>query len=850
MSFSTFDQFKNAASSEKVGLVIMEAATRLAGWAVHSGSVYVFTGFTHQVITSITQDGTALVEVSSIASVTAGKYYYDRSIGSIYVRTSDSSAPDGKFMTAIFRMFFSNIPVTAPHDLATGFDVYWLPLVTDQSAFTYEIESANAFLGVSVSNTSEIKLINDRTFWDSLYDSVSFESHLVLVYSWERTMPITQASLLYKGNVSTRKYSASAVSFQVRDFLDEMRAPVQLSQMSAYMGARIPDNLLNAKQRRLYGYVNGHIPTPIDQVLPTTGYPLTGTFTVSNGGTSVTGSSTTFLAELSPGDDLLIGTSLTRSRIESITDNTTLVLSEAFADDAQTGVTATVMPSHPKRYANRLFLVAGHELSRPSVEVTDVVDNATFSVDSTDELLVGDIVEFAGSGGKIRVLGEGFIKLEEAFTGSLIIGSIVYRSSIGNVYLNGNLLTLTRDYSYDAAAATITLTDDAEFNVTPSRVLSGTVTSSNGSRSITGTSSLFRTELDSGSWIKINLNWYEVLEVVSDTSATLRTACSSGDAGSGQTCLSRRPDVYSNNRSVLVCDAIGRTDDSGNFLSTPGSIARDLLIDAGLEDDIDNASFTAADEILPHRLGLAIPAKMADRVTPSLRDTLNKICRSSFSSLVLNNDFQLEMRVLDPSYDDEPVEFTEADVIEHQVLSDSSNMVAQANVIYGQKEYDAASAGGLTLTKSVANDQFLSFTEKEFNVETFLIDEDDSEIMASRWAFLLSGINSDLKITTKLQGSRLSVFDVLKLDHEKLYVRLGSSDRTRIGAVVSLTKTAFGTQVQLNDLGNSFTRCARITDDDALAYDSAGSEEHLLNGYQTDENGITSGGITGINLIW
>jgi len=849
LAFSTYSEFQQADASEKIGLAVIEAARRLVGWVIWSGSVY-RVAIDEQVLVSLASNGTALTSASSIAAVVAGTFYHDRKGGYLYARTADSAHPDARFLALVFRNFFANVPVNAPHDapVGAGFDVEWMPYLEDDSVFAVEIENSKSLLGLAISSSSQVRLKNDREYWDTRYDKITYESHRLFLYSWSRGLPITQAKLVYKGRIEKKKYDEKYLTFDLKDFLDELRATVGISKMKDYVGGRIPDSLLPAYQRRLYGYVQGHVPTPVDQVLPTTGYPLTGTVSIANGATALVGVGTTFLSKLSPGDDVLIGAASTRVRIEEVTSDTAAVLSDVFSESTQTAVAFSVFPSHPKRYANREFLVAGHAIARPALTVGVMVDNSAFFVDSTDELVEGDTVEFGGEQTTIRVLGEGFMKLTSALPAGLTTGSTVYRSSVSNVYLGSRQLSLTRDYTYDAVTAKITLDQLAEFNVAPVRVLSGTITTTAASRNVVGVGTQFRTELLQGAWIKSLAGWYEVLDVVDDLNLILRTAVDAAHDGAGLGSFYKNPKVYESD-SVLVCDALGKKDEDGNFIRYAGGAARDLLRDAGLEDDVVDASFETADELLPHRIGFSIPERYADKKPPVLRDVLNRLCRSVFASIVLNSDFQLEMSPLEPGYEDEPAAFDEATILTMKVESDSTQLISAANVSYNQQEHNAASGGPLTSVKTELNDQYLASTEKQLTVETFLVDEEDAEIMASRWAFLLSKANSDVTFKTKLQAARLKVFDVVSLSHEKLYERFGSNSRMRIGAILSLRKTVDSVEVKVNDLGNAFGRCARICDDDALDYEDALEGEKLVNGYMTDENGLTEGD-EGINLIW
>ena len=291
MTPTTYSQFQGMPTSEKIGLVQILPSLRLTGWVVHSGSVYKITSFDYSTINSIKDDGTALVAVSDLASVIAGKYWNDRDNDTIYIRLSDSSDPNDSFTVMNFTMFFSNINVKVASDLTTtGNVVEWLPYVISTSNFKREIDNIYQF-GTSIDGNGSLNLFNDKAFWSERYDKISFENQVVKIYSWHRDLAITEAKLIFKGYIEKKTWSDSAVTFQLKDVVFSLKNPVPLDPISDVLysslcfsdvTARVPDNLLNAKQRLLYGRIWGFVPTNIDQILD--GYPVDVTVTVTNGG--------------------------------------------------------------------------------------------------------------------------------------------------------------------------------------------------------------------------------------------------------------------------------------------------------------------------------------------------------------------------------------------------------------------------------------------------------------------------------------------------------------------------------------------------------------------------------------
>lgn len=850
---STYSQFQQQVASEKVGLVVLEAAERVTGWALYSGSIY-RAPITEKFLTRVTLDGSALAEVESIVLTTAGKWYHDPDEGYLYIVATDSGDPSDNYVVVTHKMFFSNKGVALPYDLSSGRDVYWDPLLKDAGSFSVEIDDSKTNIGVAISGKATLRFFNDRTYWGPIYDKKVFENKRVRVYSWSPSMPATEAKLLYVGFVTNRQFSLSEITFQLNDLMDGLRALVSLPNMESVVGARIPESLNIAKQRRVYGYVNGHVPTPIDQILG--GYPLTGTMSISNGSSTVTGSSTTFLAELSPGDGIIIGGSEEYS-VESVDSDTQVTLSETFSDDSEVAATALVVPTHAKRYANRTFLLAGHALARPSTTVLSVVDNATFFVADTSQLHEGDQIEIGSNAATIRILGTTIIKLEQAISGSVSPGDTVYRSTVMDVRINNTSIEYGRDYSYDKDTAILTLDPLCEFNVALPRGLSGTITTSSGTRDVTGSGTLFLSELSVGDWIRDagEDDWFEILSITDDTNLVLRANATYSSSGvSGER---KKPHVYDSSVDTLSCSINGKAAEDGSVLAFAGGIVKDLLIEAGYEDVLEESSFDTADEVLPYRLGIVIPETFNGTGSTQIRNVISDVCRSVFASVIQNESFNLEMVSLDPS----ALSVTSAttldktDALSVSVKSDSSFILRAATVRYGKKEYDHVSGNAAEFSKTENNERgrYASESTKTMDVKTYLLEEDDAQVLAARWAYLFDSANSRIDISTKMKFIDANVMDVVKVDLPYLYTRLGSESSTsRLTAVVSTKKSLVGVELTLTDFGNSFTRVARIADTGSLEYSSASESEKLVNGYIPGADGfISDESSTGwLNLIW
>lgn len=853
MEYSDFTKFT---SSEKEGLVVAQAAKRLLGFSLHLGNTYKLSAFDYVLAATggIKVSGIALTEVGSFDSLVAGSFYNDREDKILYVWMSDSSNPNASFVHATIRFFFSQGGRQLPNDLGTGFDVYWLPLLRGTSDFGSELDNQN-LLGTAIEGQGSVQFINDPNFWADKYDKLYFENQECSVYSWSPRVPITEAKLLFKGKIQSKSWSLESVAFQIKDIFNELRAKVGLTDLSAYVGAKIPDSQKQYKQRRLYGYVKGHRPSNIDQIVA--GFELTGTVSITAGTVAVTGVGTQFLKELSIRDEIRFGDDTRKFSIATITSDTAMTISSPYIGvEKVNSAFSLTRAGNPKRYVNRQFLVAGHQLKEPSTTVMGVILPNIFTVASADDIEPGDVILVDGEEAVVSSIAGTTIHLVANLSSLPFSGDPVVRPAIDSVYINDRLLTRTRDYTYSASAATITLDELAEFNVAPSIPMKGTVNFTSASRSVTGSGTQFNSDVKVGGWVAADGqgDFFEVLSIESDTALTLRTAATYTTSGPGK---QKDVVVYDEGKTVLSCNAMGSTLNglsTGVYIKTGPDMARHLLTLAGLSGSLDTASFDAAAELVPQRLGLAIPATVADKKAPAYRDVITAINRSIFGAIVLSDDFEIKYSLLTPEKPVSAMGFMEADTLAFSVESVSDKIASTVKINYNNREYEVTGAATAFDTAIYSSDAatYLAETEKEFSLDTYLINQVDAEIYASRWALIYETAFNSIKIDTALQASGVSVNDRVRFKHEKLFERIGSTDNERIFSVLGMKRNITRAKMELEDLANTFARCGAITEDTAPDFDESTASELLTNGFITDSFGMIDNDqeTAGTNLIW
>lgn len=969
--FGTYAEFQSAPSSEKIVLAVLEARRRMVGWVPDAGSVYKIESFSCDRVVSIEDSGTAYVAAAS-ASPAAGQYYHDREAGVLYLRASDSSNPNSRYLVLTENLYFSNVGISAPYDHGTwtGYEVYWRDGLESTSEFGVELDSENQ-LGEALDGNGSFAFVNDQEFWKPIFEKKSFANVNAYAYSWSRELPITEAKRLYRGKVSGKTYTEGRITFKLVDRLAELRASVALSPLSELVSVRLPTKLNEAFQRRIYGEAKGVVAVSLDHLLDN--YPLAGTITnqvysvsadrnwidlkevfggaeisvqvpagnyttttlgpaikaaieaatvqdvtvsydsstgkwsfqgsgaylailwetgthaassigdligfnasADSGHTNVgnnqgdqpflgdraarprgiVGVGTSFLAKLSPGDQILVDGLAETVTVETIESDVLLTTAEEI-DSTFAGSTFAIKPELPKRYANRSFIIAGHALREPSTTVTSAPNTGQLEVaDSTDleaesDVLVGsELVE-------IRRVSGLSVRLNTNLEAVPANGTVVKRLSLSNVRLNSDLLTYDRDYSYDAATGQMSLEADAEFNVAPTKSLSGTLSFTNGSRKIVGTGTAFKSELDANSWVRARSQstWYEVLQVISDTELWVRVAVNFTVEEIG---LYRSPKVYDEKNDKLACDVLGATENglkTGTWIKTAPAIVKHLLTDAGLSGDLEASTFTAAADLAYQRVGLVIPKRYDDRRLPTYREVIAAINKSVFGSLIQTPDFKYEYHVLRPRrVSGSALRLDEADALTWSIKAQLDKIVKTVRVEYLQKEFDPETLSDSSAFESYTSKlgNYLAKATKQYDHESLLVREADAETLAQRLAFLLASAYTTISVSTKLQTARAKIADVVDFQHSKIYERDGSAVSRKIGQIRAAKRDASGGTIEIEDLANAFTQCGTITEEGAVAWNDASEQARFFHGFITDEYGMIDNDADtyGVNRIW
>jgi hypothetical protein len=856
-----FNSYKDQVSSEKITLAVMEASKRIIALTIHAGSVYKILNFDFSTVRTIQDSGIPLTEVFDLASIVAGTFYNDRTNLVLYLQTSDSVNPNNKFLHMTFKLFFASAPVTLPNDLANGPEVYWEPQIQATSAFGVEIDTVNQ-QNETIEGTGTLTLHNDHEFWPANFDKLFFDNQNCYIYSWNRDIAATEARLIFKGKIESKTYDSEKINFQLKDLLSQLRNAVTTPEIQT-LGQRNPPNLDTAKQRLIFGRVFGFRPVNLDSAVNGK-YPLTGTLTISVPNTTLVGTGTQFLKELSPNDRLILdGIEYT---VASVTDDTHLELSDTYAGINISGVTTELFPNSPKRWINRKWCVASHPLRKPETTTQTGSSTSNVFVGSTQDMFAGDYIyigDYAAGTGELvnisEVVNETILRLATSLSVNPAPGTAVFKPSVQQLRINDTALVFGRDFTIDSTTAILTLKETAEIGAAPTREGLESATFTNGSRTVTGVGTFFKSFLAEGHVIrpKGTSDWFEILSVDTDESITLRTAPTGLTPNPRTSTLQYKTLIFDEGSDVLHCEVIGRTTtntSSGILLRKAPEIVSQLLYDAGFTaSEINAQSFIDSQNLVPEDLGFVVPKRFDDKTPITYRDVINSVNKSVFGIIYQDNNFKMTYDILRPVIPVGTIVIKESDCLKWSCTSTNKNMISRAIVEYGSKEYDynvlQSSLQTVDSSSNLAN--YILGTSRERIFQSVLVNTSDAQRLCDRWKFLLEFSTNQISIQTKLQLIDAEINDIVDFEHRKFYERFSGTSKRKFLAIEKIQKNGQGVLIQCVDLSNAFNRIALITDSTT---NWANSDEaiKIRSGFYSEDSGLINNDENSfqVNLIW
>lgn len=824
---TTYLEMSKKPSSEKITLAWIRASQRANNWTLHSGSVWKKTldhfceGVAYNLV-SLTQ-GTS-------ATLSAGYFHYEVTSKILYIRLLDSSDPNDKEVILTHRLFFSNAPLSLPWDLDAGEDVEYEARIESISDFKQELDDEQT--GIIQESSSNISLENNDGYFDDLYDTLVFENKSVDCFSWFKEVPLSDKRKMFKGVITGKSFSSQSVKFNLKDFIYGLRNQLTMELFSDSDG-EIKDSILNTPKRRIYGLVDKCQCIGIDATL--SGYPMTGTLTAAVGDTTVTGSGTSFLDELSVEDEIIYTNVLNEQvklKVSTITSDTAFTVSEAI-EDVLAAQSVIVKPARPWRKKNRRWHIAGHKLRAPSTTIATVFSKNRFTLTNAEDFFAGDTIQVDSETAVIkRITGENIVlyqNLDVLPSG----GEVVTKNPIKKAYFKTNEIFIDRDWTLTNTTddAILELDNLAEFNITKPVSYPFNCTFTNGSRSITTAVAdiNFQTDFKPRDWISstslTHTTFYEILEV-KEKEILIRTAY----GGSTVTVPAKKKNVdLIDDDSLILVDTMG-IEVSGEWKSNASRVVKHLCSSDAEIANFNITTFTEAEEDAYYKISMVLPEKIGEK-PPVIRDIITKINESVFGSLYLDSDFNVSYQVLSPKKPADIDIIRDDDVYSYTIdsKSDLYNVISAEYNPFVDQNSGEDSFDLYTFESDFVNK--LIGVKNTLNIKLYLHDLADAKIIAQRFALIKSLSNASVKIQSNTIFMTKNLNDYIQVEFDRLYKRFSNQDRKKICRINAISKGAYGTSIELNDLGNVFNRVMSLADNSSVVFTSAADSEKITNGY-------------------
>jgi hypothetical protein len=823
--------------SEKITLVTINAVERLKLFNLNGAD---YERVTDNFIVGVKDSGNELIPGTLPLSL--NEWHFEPLTKMLTINVGAN--PKTKDISVTYRLFFSNAPINLPYDLNTGEVVEWLPLISSVASIGQQLDSENS--GIILESNSSVDLLNTSGHFDNIYDRYIFENQSIKFYSWFPTIPISEKILLFDGVIESKSFSETKVTLKVKDFVYKLKNKVNLGLFSELDGNILP-SITGTAKRRIYGQADYIDCVSLDATLG--GYAITGNISGTVGASTVLGTSTLFLDELSPEDEIFITQDGVTSKIGVLTvDSDTQFTASSVLAIGFSGITAKNKPIINWRKKNRTWQIAGHKLRAPSIDITAIIGRNSFEVSSIIDFSAGDTVLVNGVQSTIRFISGINIVTATNISPPPIIGNLIERRPINKVNIETKEALYVRDYTYvNSTYSNIILDPLAEFNLVEQVLFNINFTFTSASRTVTTASVAdLRSTLKTRDWIKSgnvsNTEWYEVLEVKEQSLILRKPFAYSTLTGSAY----YKNISYINENTLVTASCLGM-EVSGQWIKTASDAVRHLVLnDAGFAT-INEASFLKAKTDCKYILSLVIPSKIGGFYT-LVRDEITKINESIFGVLYVNSSHEISYSVFN-SKRPESLEALHDDDILSFTVDSTQNIINEVKVNYSPYidiYSDEPAFKTATHISTFVNE--LIGIKSTHEKTLYLYGDSDAEITAQRLCFFRSLSNSTVTLKTKMNLSSTVVNDKIYLSLDRLFKRYGGSDRRRLGVVSGIKKGEFGCDISITDLGNIYNRVMAIAPNSTLAYSASSDDDKMKWGYILDNETKTPDISTEIGL--
>lgn len=815
-----YNQAAQQTRSEKITLVTIESVERLKLFT-SSGSDWIRS--TDYFVVGVKENGVI---------VTSWTYSPTTKVLTIV----GGADPKTRNISVTYRHFYSNAAINLPYDLSSGEPLEWEARVLSIGSIGQQLDSENT--GIVLESSSSVDLENTDGFFDSFFDTHIWENQSIKFYSWFPNIPITEKIQLFEGVVESKAFSDKRISFKVKDFVFKLKNQIALNNFTLSDGTVLP-SLLYTPKRRIYGQVDGLKCVSLDAILD--GYQITGTVTISSASLLITGVSTTFLTDVSPGDEVFIFDSngiKYKFGVDIVDSDTQLTLGK-LPENSFASVDVYIKPVIPNRHKNRTWHIADHKLRQAEAEIQTVLNANTFIVDSVLDMYPGDEVTINGISSLIRRISENVITTVTDIIPVPIATDAIVKNPIKKVYAGVKELFLGIHYlQVNTTEAKIVLYATAERDIADEFTLEGALTFTNGSATV-ATSIDLRSSLKTRDWIRskdpARTDWYEVLSV-SETEIVLRSpiAYIGGPYTESGLCKNITP---IDENTLFTVNCLGM-EVAGTWMKTASDAVRHLVLnDAGFLT-VNETRFAKAKSDCDYVISIVMPETLGQK-SPLVRDVITLINNSVFGSLYGDSSQTISYSILNSTKPEIINAIKDDDIISFSV--ETTQKIANKIIIKYRPYIDRFSGENTFLTYEYQS----SFVDDLIGISNtiervmYLYDTSKATIMGQRVSLFNSLSSSSVRIQAKLNLAQTVVNDKIYLNLDRLYSRYGGLDRRKLGTVTGVKKNGYSTDISVSDLGNIYNRVGSIAPSSVLDYATSNPDDKIKYGYIVDNDTLT-----------
>lgn len=840
---TTWADYSSRTRSTKIGIAHLFPKQRWKEWSLVSGTIY--KSPVPYIVHGVQNGLTDLTAHTTETALPLNKFYYKPETAELFVNVGLD--PITTNIILAYKLCLSTAPLNLPHDMSTGYDTEYLPYLKDIGDIKLELDFENQ--GIALETSSSCSFHNNDGFFDDKFDVLIFENQRCLFYSYGLELAPSEARVIFDGFMESKSFGPQEVKFTFKDQFKKLRDRMQMEFFTESDG-NLTENFLNKPKRRLYGQFQNLETVGIDKVID--GYSLTGTHTIDQLGSTLSGTGTAYLDELSPEDELVItvGVEEFRFTVDTVDSNTQATLSDV-SEVPFSGTNIRVQPKVPWRKKNREWHIAGHKLREVSTTVLEFITPTRIRLASVLDVQPNDLALIDGDQYVtiVRVSGDTVV-LDQALMGILAGGETFEIVPVSRAFQEDKPYEQGRDYSVSNTLTDAVLLFDtlAEFNITPQKITPASFTFTNGSRDVScSTPNLdLKTIFQTRDWIRADSltrpEWYEILQV-DESQLVLRTAFT----GASFTGTALRKNMNTINDDSLITVNCRGLEVSGEWKYSAARAVKHILETDLQSANLNTASFTQCHEDAPQKLSFAIP-ESPGQDAPVIRDAIAKINQSVLAAVYQDSDFNFAMALLQSDKPEALEELSDDDIISFSVTT-KQQIANKINLNY--RPFVEPFSQKASFKLSEFSNTFVDETSQIQNTHVataYIYDDAVAETHAQRLGFIRSVTNTLVSIKGKIDLVRFGVGDRIALAFDRMFTRYGNEANQRVGIVYGVQSDEGSASISLNDYNGVFTRVPAIAPDDAADYSAATNSEKAKWGYICDDNSETPDSISNASL--